>query len=148
PGRRWAIPLAAAAVVLTGVAAVLFGTRTDGPEAAAAAGALSPPAVAAAAPARSAARVLRVGSVPAGAEVSLDGTALPEVTPAPVSLEGDGPFTLRISKRGFRPREVRLTAEEIAGGTVSYTLAAAEVPRLGVTITSAYPVEVVSGSQT
>ena len=146
PARRWAIPLAAAAVVLTGVAAVVLGNRSEGPEAASATSG-SAPAMSAPAPAIPASTVLRVESVPAGAELSLDGKELGEVTPAPLSLPGDGPFTLRISKRGFVPREVTLTAADVASGTVSYTLAATEVPRLPVTITSAYPVEVLSGSQ-
>ena len=144
PSRRWTIPLAAAAVVLTGVAAVVLGNRPDAPDLTAASSAVAPAPVAAA----PVSTVLRVESSPAGADVALDGKVLNETTPAPVTLTGGGPFTLRLSKRGYVAQEVTLTEADVARGTVSYTLEAAEVPRLGVSITSAYPVEVLTGTQT
>jgi hypothetical protein len=69
------------------------------------------------------------------------------VTPAPVTIAGDGPHTLRVAKRGFTPQEVMLTAEDLARGSVSVTLPAVEVQRVAVTIRSAYPVQVFSGNQ-
>jgi hypothetical protein len=145
-GRRWATPLAAAAVVLTGVAAVVLGNRPDASGTTVASSAVAP-AAAAPAPAP-ASTVLRIESTPAGADVALDGRALGETTPAPVTVSGAGPFTLRLSKRGYVSQEVTLSQADLAKGTLSYTLEAAEVPRLGVSITSAYPVEVLSGTQT
>jgi hypothetical protein len=147
--RNWRAPLAAAAGVLVVVSAFFLGNNRAGePEGAAAAGPGTEAAATTAAPAAPTSRVLRVESIPAGAEVAVDGTPVNEITPAPVTLAGSGPFTLRLSKRGFVAQEVRLTEAEIARGSVTYTLAAAEVPRVAVTISSAYPVEVLSGSQT
>jgi hypothetical protein len=89
-----------------------------------------------------------VQTVPAGAAVSVDGRGTDQTTPAPVTFSGPGPHTLRLSKRGFTTQEVKLTDADLQRASLSYTLAAAEVARVPVTITSAYPVEVLSGSQT
>ena len=146
--RNWRAPLAAAAGVVVVVSAFFLGNRTGEPEGAAAAAPATAPAATTTAPAAPTPRVLRVESIPAGAEVAIDGRPVDEITPAPVTLAGSGPFTLRLSKRGFVAQEVRLTDADIARGSVTYTLAAAEVPRVAVAISSAYPVEVLSGSQT
>ena len=104
---------------------------------------------AAAAPASQAVEpaVLTVETQPAGAEVAIDGRP-GGTTPGPITLNGPGPFTLRLSKRGFVPREVKLTEADLARGSLSYALEAIEVPKVAVSIASAYPVEVLSGSQT
>ena len=146
PKRRGPAAAAAAAGAIIVMAAFMLGNRSSDPEHAAAAGAPAPGVSAAPAP-PAAAPVLRVETVPAGAAVTLDGRDIGEVTPAPVTLEGSGPFTLRLSKRGYVAQEVRLSAEDIAAASVTYTLEAVEVPRVRVSITSAYPVEVLSGSQ-
>jgi hypothetical protein len=78
----------------------------------------------------------------------LNGRSTGAVTPAPVTLSGDGPHTLRLSKRGFVAQDVRLTYADLDRGTVSYTLGAVALPPVAVTITSAYPVEVLNGSET
>ena len=152
-GRRWGIPLAIAALAAIGVTAIALGGmrgETDSAADAAPAGgsaAAAAPAPAAA-PAASRLTQLRIETTPPGAEVTVDGRALDDVTPAPVVLTGPGPFTLRLSKRGFVTQEVRLTEADLARGSVSYALAAAEAQRVPVTIASAYPVAVMSGSQT
>jgi hypothetical protein len=148
--RWWAIPAGIAAAALIGVAAITFAVRgdADAGNAAAATTANGATGTTAAAPAPAATgRLLRVETVPAGASVTLDGRPLNEITPAPVTLTGDGPYTLRLAKRGFVTQEVRVTAADIQRGSVSFTMAAAEVPRVSVSINSGYPVEVFSGSQ-
>jgi hypothetical protein len=144
--RRWIIPAGLAAAALIGMAALTLGGpgaavergATPTTNASAAIGGGGTPAV----------KVLRVETVPAGAEVVLDGRPTGEVTPAPLTLSGAGPHTLRLSKRGFVAQDVRLTDADLARGTLTYTLAAVEVQRVPVTITSPYPVEVLNGSQT
>jgi serine/threonine-protein kinase len=145
-GRKWAVPLGIAAVASLGVAVVMFGVPGGTSEPTADAGTAQP---AAAAPAEPAAKttMLAVESSPSGAKLSLDGQSIEEATPAKLTLTGGGPFTLRLSKRGFVTQEVQLTAADLARGSVSYTLDAVEVQRVPVSITSAYPVEVMSGSQ-
>lgn len=148
--RRWAIPLGIAAVVVIGVAAVILGGltgATTGSSADAGVEARTPPAAPAAEPAVKK-TVLEVQTSPAGAELAVGGESIADATPAKVTLTGAGPFTLRLSKRGFVTQEVELTDADLARGAVSYTLAAVEVPRVPVTISSAYPVEIQSGSQT
>ena len=143
--RRWLAPVGVAAAALLGVAALLGlpESGSDDP------GSTAPTAAAAAASSgTAAARVLRVETSPAGAEVTLNGRSTGEITPAPLSLAGVGPYTLRLSKRGFVPQEVRLTDDDLKRDTLNYTLAAVEVQRVPVTITSPYPVEVLNGSQT
>ena len=149
-GRWWAIPAGIAAAALVGVAVFTVASRHDGEASNPPAAATAPAAGAtgAAGPASPAAgRTIRVDSVPAGASLTLDGRATNEVTPAPLTLTGDGPFTLRLAKRGFVTQDVKLTAEDIQRGSVSYTLPAAEVQRVAVSISSAYPVAVMNGSQ-
>jgi PEGA domain len=91
--------------------------------------------------------MIRVESVPPGASITLDGRATNEITPAPVNVAGDGPFTLRLAKRGYVTQDVKLTAEDLQRGSASYTLPVAEVQRVAVAIRSAYPVTVLSGNQ-
>ena len=148
--RRWVIPAAAGGVVVAVVAAFLM---TRGGETSGSADASPNVTAAAAGPATAAAATeksvrLRVESAPAGAEISVNGRGTGEVTPTPVTLTGAGPFTLRVSKRGFVPQEIRVSEADLSKGSMSVTLAAAEVQRVPVTISSAYPVEVLSGSQT
>ncbi len=142
--RKWAVPVIAAAMILIGVAAVTLkmqGTPPDGSTVTNSAAAIAPVAA-------STDPVLRVESNPAGAEVVLDGRPTGQVTPAPVTFAGPGPYTLRLSRRGFVSQEVNLTAADLKGPALSYTLSAVEVPNIPVKITSAYPVEVLSGKST
>ena len=148
--RKWAIPVIAAAVLLVGVAALTLkmgGTRADGSPTSTGPGAAAPAAVSAGA-AVSADPVLRVESVPAGADIALNGKPTGEVTPAPVTFAGDGPHTLKLTRRGYVSQEVSITAADLKGTALSYTLAAVEVVNVPVQITSAYPVEVMSGRNT
>jgi predicted Ser/Thr protein kinase len=147
-GRWWAVPAGVAAAALVGVAALTLANRETGE----AANAASTPAAAtgstpSAAPSAPAGRTIRVESVPAGASITLDGRATNEITPAPLTVAGEGPFTLRLTKRGYVTQDVKLTAEDLQRGSVSYTLPAAEVQRVAVSINSAYPVVVMNGSQ-
>jgi serine/threonine-protein kinase len=149
PRRRrwWPIGAGLAAAALMGIAAMTFvdRQRTAGREDAAASAPAAP--VAPATPAAPRTSVVQVQTVPAGAVVAVDGRSTDQTTPAPVTFTGDGPHTLRLSKRGFASQEITLTDADLQRGTVSYTLVAAEVPRVAVSIKSPYPVEVFSGSQ-
>jgi hypothetical protein len=147
--RWWAIPAGVGAAVLIGVAAITLGNRETGeasntPGSAAAAAATGGGAATAAAPAG---RTIRVDSQPAGASVTLNGSETNQLTPAPVTITGDGPHTLQIAKRGFTTQEVKLTAADLARGSVSVALPAIEVPRVAVSVRSAYPVQVFNGNQ-
>ncbi len=150
PHRKWAVPVIAAAVLLIGVAALTLrmgGTPADGAtttNSVAASGA----AAAGAGTAESKDPVIRIESTPPGAELVLNGQSTGEVTPAPVTFAGPGPHTLRLSRRGFVSQEVSLTAADLKAPSLRYTLAAAEVIKVPVNITSAYPVEVISGRET
>ena len=95
---------------------------------------------------RAADPVLRVESNPAGAEVVLDGRSTGEVTPAPVTFAGPGPYTLRLVEARVRQPGGQAHGRGSESDPRSATrCAAVEVPNVPVTITSAYPVEVLSG---
>ncbi|MDQ3421512.1 MAG: PEGA domain-containing protein, partial [Acidobacteriota bacterium] len=150
PQRKWAVPVIAAAVLLVGVAALTLkmgGTPADGATAATSVAA-SGGAAAGSAAAASTDPVIRIESTPPGAELVLNGQPTGEVTPAPVTFTGPGPHTLRLSRRGFVSQEVSLTAADLKAPSLRYTLAAAEVPKVPVNITSAYPVAVMVGRET
>jgi serine/threonine-protein kinase len=148
-GKKWVGPLSLAVMVVLAVAAFLFngmrGASSVGESGAAASRAGTSSATPAAVTDRSS--VLRVDSAPAGAEISVNGRGLGELTPAPVTLNCAGPFKMRVAKRGYVPQEILVSEDDLTRGTLAITLAAAEVQRVAVTISSAYPVEVFSGSQ-
>jgi serine/threonine-protein kinase len=145
PGRGWMVPLGLAAAAIVGIVAFVLLGKGGGATPAPAVEASAVPAADAAASAAPAS--LRVESTPAGAEISLNGASTGSVTPASMPLAGPGPFTLRMAKRGFVAQEVSVTKADLERGRLAVTLPAIEVPRVPVTITSAYPVEVFNGSQ-
>lgn len=148
PQRKWAVPVIAAAVLLVGITGITLnmgGTPADGATTTAAAASAAPVAGTSTVAAKD--PVVRVESTPPGAEVVLNGQPT-GVTPAPVTFTGPGPHTLRLSKRGFVTQEASLTAADLKAATLRYTLAAAEIPRVPVNITSAYPVSVMAGKET
>jgi hypothetical protein len=143
---RWAVPVALAVVVLVGAAALTLGKRggTAPPPAAI----TSSDAPSAAAPAIApVSAVVQIDTLPTGAAVAVDGRATDQTTPAPVTFSGAGGHTLRLSKRGFVTQEIKLSDADLQRGSITYTLAAAEITRVPVTIKSEYPVEVFSGTQ-
>jgi hypothetical protein len=153
PARHgWLMPVGAAAFVIFVVAAFVISGMPDTSTMAEDGAAVNSRkvAVGSAVPAAATERTsqLRVESAPAGADVSVNGRGVGEITPAPVTLSGAGPFKLRVAKRGFVAQEVLVSEDDLARGTLSVTLSAAEVQRVAVTVSSAYPVEVLSGSQT
>jgi hypothetical protein len=90
---------------------------------------------------------IRVESTPSEAAIMLNGQDTSQVTPATITVSGPGPHTIRLSRRGFVSQQVDLGEAELQRGSVAVTLVAAEVPPVPVTITSTYPVEVVSGGR-
>ena len=153
PGRpKWLVPvgLGVAALVVVALAATMFnrpaqgGTGSEaGAKPAANAGAKTPEA----APAALEKTVLQIESTPPGAALVIDGQPTSQQTPVSITLAGPGPHTLKLSKRGFASQDVTLTASDLKRGSVSYTLTASEVTKTAVTIDSAYPVEVLTGSK-
>ena len=146
--NKWLVPAGIAGVLLVGLAAVfaprmMNGNSPEPVEAAAPADAAAKPSE----PAAPAVLSLQVDSVPSGATVQVNGRNTSLKTPASVSLSGPGPHTLRLSKAGFVTQEVNLTEADLRKGAASYTLAAAEITKVPVTIRSTYPVDVWSGSQ-
>ncbi|CAN5744303.1 hypothetical protein BH18ACI5_BH18ACI5_21430 [soil metagenome] len=143
----WAIPVALAAIVLVGVAALTLGKRGGGTAPTPEPTVTSAAAATAAAPATVATTVLQIDTLPTGAAVAVDGRPTDQTTPAPVTFSGTGGHTLRLSKRGFVTQEITLTDADLQRRSITYTLVAAEVSRVPVTIKSEYPVEVFNGSQ-
>jgi eukaryotic-like serine/threonine-protein kinase len=150
---KWLIPAAAAAVVVLGIGGYMF-TRPSAEKAApaaptaAAAPAATPTATKpAATPAAAETRALQVESDPKGALITIDGRDTKQTTPASVELKGPGPHRLQLTKRGYVAKDIRLADDDTKSGSVSYTLEAAKVATAPVSITSAYPVEVVEGGR-
>ena len=102
----------------------------------------APPAESAPAPVS-----LQIVSVPPGAAISINGRPTNQTTPASVALTGPAPHKLRLSKRGFVAQEVQLTEAVLSKGTATYTLPAAEVAKVAVSIKSDYPVDVSNDSE-
>jgi hypothetical protein len=146
-GRGWIVPLGLAAVAIVAIAAFVMMSRRQGSPLPAEALEAKPGAPASAAAAPAADAPLRVESTPAGADVALNGRSTGSVTPASMKLSGPGPFTLRVSKRGFVAREVSVTRADLDRGSLAVTLPAVEVARVPVTIASASPVELFNGAQ-
>jgi hypothetical protein len=175
--RSWALPVGiGAGVMVAAVAAVLMvglpgaaktgGTTVNSASAresapasavtavpAAAVLAMSPaPAPATkAAPPPAAGTSLQIASEPAGAAISIDGRDTKQVTPASITLAGNGPHRLRLSKRGFQSMDARLAAADLQKGALSYTLSAAEpvapAAQIAVTASGAYPFAIADGGR-
>ena len=160
---KWLIPAAAAGVVVIGalVAFLMFGRSTP-PASAVTANAGPPAAPATATPGAEAAKgpgrsdavkasldgsPLKIASDPTGAAIILDGRDTKQTTPASVTLRGAGPYQLKLTKRGFVAKDVKLADEDVRSGSVSYTLEQAQVVMGSISISSAYPVEVFEGSR-
>jgi hypothetical protein len=173
-GRSWALPVGiGAGVMVAAVAAVMMvglpraaksgGKTADSASASASAPASAVPAsaVPAASPAPApvtkappppAARAsLQIASEPDGAAISVDGRDTKQVTPASITLTGNGPHRLRLSKRGFQSMDARLAAADLQKGALSYTLSAAEAvaptAQIAVTASGAYPFAIADGGR-
>jgi eukaryotic-like serine/threonine-protein kinase len=154
-GHKWLVPagLGVAALVVAVVVGMMYGRggtnakTADATPAAAVAGAAAPGKTPAPAAPVVEKTVLQVDSVPPGAGLVVDGQPSSQSTPTTITFLGAGPHTLRLSKRGYSNQDVKLTAADLQRGSVSYTLAEIEVSRVPVTVDSAYPVEVLSGSK-
>jgi serine/threonine-protein kinase len=92
-------------------------------------------------------RKLQVETIPAGADIVVNGQPTSLKTPATVQLSGTGPHRLRLSRPGSETQEVTLTDADLKAGAVSYKLAEPAPAGVSVTISASYPVEVWNGSQ-
>jgi hypothetical protein len=152
PPPKWLVPAMIGAAALA-AAALAFMLMRGGSEPAstadAAGGTTATPAGTSAAPppAAPAARNLQIESIPAGADIVVDGRATNQRTPATVELAGAGPHRLRLSRPGFVTQEIALTDGDLKAGAVSYKLVESGPADVAVSIQAAYPVEVWSGSQ-
>jgi hypothetical protein len=90
---------------------------------------------------------LQIASDPQGAAIIVDGRDTKQTTPATVALRGAGPHRLQLTRRGYTSHDVRLTDADVRGGSVKYTLQAAQAAMVPVAISSTYPVEVFEGSK-
>ena len=145
---KWLVPAVGIGAIVAIVAFAMMSRGRQGSEASPSPGiAAALPGAADAGTGAPAALSLQVTSVPEGAAITLNGRATNQTTPAAVRVTGAGPHTLRLSKAGFAPHEVNLADTVLRQGSVSYTLAPAEVVTVNVSIDSAYPVDVLSGSQ-
>ena len=152
PQPPWVVPAMIGAAVIAAAALVFMLMRggsestanqgTGGGTAADTSGTAKP-----ATPAAPATRNLQVETIPAGADIVVDGQPTSQKTPATVQLSGDGPHRLRLSRPGSQTQEVTLTDADLKAGAVSYKLASAEPTGVSVSIQASYPVEVWNGSQ-
>jgi hypothetical protein len=171
--RSWALPVgigagvmaaAVAAVMMVGLpgAAKTGGKTVDTASASASAPASAVPASAAPAtspaptpatkePPPAAGANLQIASEPAGAAISIDGRDTKQVTPASITLAGNGPHRLRLAKRGFQSMDARLAPADLKKGSLSYTLAAAEAvapaAQIAVTASGPYPFAIADGGR-
>ncbi|MBI2835032.1 MAG: protein kinase [Acidobacteria bacterium] len=88
---------------------------------------------------------LAIVTEPSGANINLEGRDLDAVTPATIPLPGSPPWRLRLVKRGYQTYEGRVTEEQARAGTATFQLEAASQQPGTVSITGAYPFEVVEG---
>jgi serine/threonine-protein kinase len=147
--QKWLVPLVGIGTIAAIVAFALMSRGRPASEAPAALSGIAavPPGGAAEGTSAPAEVALEVTSVPGGATITLNGQPTNLTTPATVRVGGAGPHRLRLARAGFVPQEVDLAESDLRQGSVSYTLAAAEVATVDVTIESAYPVDVFSGAQ-
>src|SRR5688500_9890505 len=118
--NRWVIPVAVAAVLLIGVAAVFGGKFLKGNSTASDPATASPAASTAATPAapvEATPASLQITTDPPGAAISVNGRPTNQTTPASVALAGPGPFALKLTKRGFVAQDINLTDADLKKGS-------------------------------
>lgn len=117
------------------------GGETPAPEAA-------PPAASQSASQVAAVRSVTVTSEPSGAEVAVAGRRLGLVTPARIDVPADAalPLEVTLTRRGYLPVTLHLSAEHVTKGQISATLPP-EPPPVLVVLTAPYEFEVLDGTR-
>ncbi len=152
-GRKRLVVAGVAAVVVIGAAAAfMLRSRPAPPDTATPSGtaaAAGSAGDAAAPPVAPAAQhvPLRVATAPQGAAIALDGVDTQQTTPASLSVSA-GSHRLQLSKAGYVSRDVTVGDADVKSGSVSYTLVVVPPSVVPVSITSTYPVAVVSDGKT
>lgn len=101
----------------------------------------------AAAGAAAAAGDLLLVSTPVGARITLNGADTGKVTPAPMALASlPAGSTLELELKGYKPVTIKVTEADIKAGRKEIKFAA-EARAVKVTVTGAFPFELVQGNQ-
>ncbi|HEX5217228.1 MAG TPA: serine/threonine-protein kinase [Vicinamibacterales bacterium] len=89
---------------------------------------------------------IEVTSVPAGAAIALNGVDTGKVTPATLSIGGSGKSEITLALKGYKPLTAALTSDDVDAGKKNFRLGL-EPQAVRLTVTSAFPVELVQGSK-
>jgi serine/threonine-protein kinase len=90
--------------------------------------------------------VFVVSSVPAGARILLNGTDTGKVTPAGVPIDSKVPNSLEVSLKGYQPITMRISDADLRLGSHEFKFVR-DVNPVKLTISAAYPFEVLQGSK-
>ena len=89
---------------------------------------------------------IELTSVPAGAAIALNGVDTGKVTPATLAIGGSGKSEITLALKGYKPLTAALTADDMEAGKKNFRLGL-EPQAVRLTVTSAFPVELVQGSK-
>ncbi len=89
---------------------------------------------------------IELTSVPAGAAIALNGVDTGKVTPATLAIGGSGKSEITLALKGYKPLTAALTADDMEAGKKNFRLGV-EPQAVRLTVTSAFPVELVQGSK-
>ena len=142
-GVIWAIAAAVVVIVAVGATFAIRGLGGGQPATDAAGG---KSAIASGANAGAPGRILLVSSVPSGAHILVNGVDTQKVTPANVSFDEKAPAALELSLRGYQPMTASITGADLETGKKEFRLARETGP-VRLSVSAAYPVEVVQGNR-
>ena len=89
---------------------------------------------------------IELTSVPAGAAIALNGVDTGKVTPATLAIGGSGKSEITLALKGYKPLTAALTSDDMEAGKKNFRLGL-EPQAVRLTVTSAFPVELVQGSK-
>jgi len=110
-----------------------------------AAGASGAPAATTGGKGAAAARTIVISSVPSGATITVDGVDTGKVTPASVPV-GAVPGKVELDLKGYQPFSGQITDDDLKTGSREFKLAVEAQP-VRLTVSGAYPFELVQGSR-
>ena len=97
-------------------------------------------------PAATPSGTIEVTSVPAGAAIALNGADTGKVTPATLAIGGASKAEITLALKGYKPLTATLTPDDMEAGKKQFRLGV-EPQAVRLTVTSAFPVELVQGSK-
>jgi len=89
---------------------------------------------------------IELTSAPSGATIALNGVDTGKVTPATLAIGGSGKSEITLALKGYKPLTAALTADDMEAGKKNFRLGL-EPQAVRLTVTSAFPVELVQGSK-